>query len=43
MEMNHKNFEFEKLIKTGFVLAEVEAAFEYAVNHNPFRVSIDLT
>jgi 3-isopropylmalate dehydrogenase len=21
----------------------LEAAFEYAVNHNPFRVSIDLT
>ena len=43
MEMNHKNFEFEQLIKKGFVLEEVEAAFEYAVYHNPFRVSIDLT
>lgn len=43
MEMNHKDFEFEQLIKKGFVLEEVEAAFEYAVNHNPFRVSIDLT
>jgi alcohol dehydrogenase len=43
MEMNQKNFEFEQLIKTGFKLEEVEAAFEYAVSHNPFRVSIDLT
>lgn len=43
MEMNHKNFEFEQLIKKGFVLEEVEAAFEYAVKHNPFRVSIDLS
>jgi alcohol dehydrogenase len=43
MEMNHKDFEFEQLIKKGFVFEEVEAAFEYAVNHNPFRVSIDLT
>jgi len=43
MELNHKNFEFEQLIKKGFVLEEVDAAFEYAVSHNPFRVSIDLT
>lgn len=43
MEMNQKNFEFEQLIKTGFKLEEVETAFDYAVNHNPFRVSIDLT
>ena len=37
------HFEFEKLIKKGFVLEQVDAAFEYAVSHNPFRVSIDLT
>ena len=43
IELNHKNFEFEQLIKKGFVLEEVDAAFEYAVSHNPFRVSIDLT
>ena len=42
MEMNHKHFEFEKLIKKGFVLEQVNAAFEYAVSNNPFRVSIDL-
>jgi len=43
MELNHMNFDFESLIKKGFVLDEVEAAFEYAVSNNPFRVSIDLT
>ena len=43
MEMNHMHFEFEKLIKKGFVLEQVDAAFEYAVSNNPFRVSIDLT
>ena len=43
MEMNHKHFEFEKLIKKGFVLEQVDAAFEYAVRNNPFRVSIDLS
>lgn len=43
MEMNHMHFEFEKLIKKGFVLEQVDAAFEYAVSKNPFRVSIDLT
>jgi len=42
MEMNHSLFEFEKLIKKGFVLEQVDAAFEYAVSNNPFRVSIDL-
>lgn len=43
MELNHGNFDFEQLIKKGFVLDQVDAAFEYAVTHNPFRVSIDLT
>ena len=43
MEMNHTFFDFESLIKKGFVLEDVEAAFDYATNHNPFRVSIDLT
>jgi len=43
IELNHKNFDFEQLIKKGFVLDQVDAAFEYAVTHNPFRVSIDLT
>ena len=36
------NFDFEKLIKKGFSLDEVSEAFEYAIAHNPFRVSIHL-
>ena len=42
MEENYRVFEFEKLIKKGFSLADVNEAFEYAINHNPFRVSVDL-
>jgi len=43
MEQYHAFFDFESLIKKGFVLEQVESAFEYATNHNPFRVSIDLS
>jgi putative phosphonate catabolism associated alcohol dehydrogenase len=43
IESNHDNFEFDKLIKKGFLLDDIDAAFEYAVNNNPFRVSIDLS
>jgi alcohol dehydrogenase len=43
IESNYDNFEFDKLIKKGFLLDDIDAAFEYAVNNNPFRVSIDLT
>ena len=42
MEMNYTFFDFEKLIKKGFSLDEVSEAFEYAIAHNPFRVSIHL-
>jgi alcohol dehydrogenase len=43
IESNYDNFEFDKLIKKGFLLDDIDAAFEFAVNNNPFRVSIDLT
>ena len=42
IEMNYTIFDFEKLIKKGFSLDEVSEAFEYAIAHNPFRVSIHL-
>lgn len=43
IESNFDNFEFDKLIKKGFLLDDIDAAFDYAVNNNPFRVSIDLS
>ena len=43
IENNYTNFNFEQLVKTGFSLDQVTAAFDYAVAHNPFRVSIDLS
>lgn len=42
MEMNYTFFDFDKLIKKGFSLDNVSEAFEYAIAHNPFRVSINL-
>jgi hypothetical protein len=42
MEDNYTVFPFEILIKKGFLLEDVNSAFEYAINHNPFRVSVDL-
>jgi hypothetical protein len=33
----------KSLIKKGFDLDEVQAAFEYASDQNPFRVTIDLS
>lgn len=43
IESNYDNFDFDKLIKKGFLLDDIDAAFEFAVNNNPFRVSINLT
>jgi putative phosphonate catabolism associated alcohol dehydrogenase len=43
MEMNYSFFNFDKLVKKGFSLDKVTEAFEYAVTHNPFRVSIDFS
>jgi len=42
MEENYTIFPFEKLIKKGFLLEDINSAFEYAINNNPFRVSVDL-
>lgn len=42
MEENYTMFPFEKLIKKGFLLEDINSAFEYAINNNPFRVSVDL-
>lgn len=42
IEANYSFFDFQSLIKKGFELDQVQSAFEYAVDHNPFRVTIDL-
>jgi alcohol dehydrogenase len=43
IEANYSFFDFQSLIKKGFDLDEVQAAFEYASDQNPFRVTIDLS
>jgi len=42
MEQYYNSFPFTKLIKRGFRLEETDLAFQYAIKHNPFRVSIDI-
>lgn len=42
METAHTKFPFEELVYNRFSLNEVEAAFKYAINENPFRVGIKI-
>jgi hypothetical protein len=42
MESTHKEFDFDALVHGGFTLEQTNAAYEYAIEHNPFRVGIDL-
>ncbi|MFA6946648.1 MAG: alcohol dehydrogenase catalytic domain-containing protein [Pedobacter sp.] len=43
IEQHQHSFDFELLICSGFNLEQVNEAFEYAVNQNPFRVGIQIT
>lgn len=43
IESCHDSFDFLSMIEGGFKLEEVNKAFEYALNKNPFRVGIDLS
>jgi hypothetical protein len=42
LEKEYQNFDFMSLIKVGFLLDEVEEAFQFALNQNPYRVSLTL-
>jgi len=42
LEEEYQNFDFMSLIKGGFLLDEVEEAFQFALNQNPYRVSLTL-
>lgn len=43
METCYELFDFQSMIHGGFKFEDVNKAFEYAVNKNPFRVGIDLS
>jgi alcohol dehydrogenase len=43
MEQSHTKFNFQSLIKGGFKLEDTQAAFEYALKENPFRVGIQIS
>jgi putative phosphonate catabolism associated alcohol dehydrogenase len=42
MESARHFFPFEELVSKTFDLSQVQQAFEYAVQHNPYRVGIDM-
>jgi alcohol dehydrogenase len=42
MEQHHQDFPFLDMIHDQFTLEEVNEAFDYAIEHNPFRVGIRL-
>lgn len=42
IEKVYENFPFQELVYDRFSLNEVEAAFTYAINQNPFRVGIKI-
>jgi len=43
IEKNHNHFPFLEMIYEGFTLDQVNQAFEYAINFNPFRVGIKMS
>lgn len=43
IESCYELFDFQSMIEGGFKLEEVNKAFEYALNKNPFRVGIDFS
>lgn len=42
MEAEHQTYDFASLVHGGFSLDQTSAAYQYAIDHNPFRVGIDL-
>jgi alcohol dehydrogenase len=40
LERTYQQYDFSKFIEQSFHLEETQAAFDYAVEHNPFRVGI---
>lgn len=42
IQQYHSAFPFEQLVQGGFTLDRVDAAFQYAIGNNPFRVGISL-
>jgi alcohol dehydrogenase len=42
MESSFNDFDFDSLVHGGFSLEQTAAAYQYAIDHNPFRVGIDL-
>ncbi len=42
MESSFRQFDFDSLVHGGFSLDQTAEAYQYAIDHNPFRVGIDL-
>lgn len=42
IQKHHNLYPFEQLVQGGFTLDQVDAAFQYAIENNPFRVGITL-
>ena len=42
IESSFIEFDFDSLVHGGFSLEQTSAAYQYAIDHNPFRVGIDL-
>lgn len=42
MESSFRQFDFDSLVHGGFSLDQTVEAYQYAIDHNPFRVGIDL-
>ena len=42
MESSFNEFDFDSLVHGGFSLEQTSEAYQYAIDHNPFRVGIDL-
>lgn len=42
IQKHHNLYPFEQLVQGGFSLDQVDAAFQYAIENNPFRVGITL-
>jgi len=43
IENNNKNFPFLEMVYTGFKFDQVNEAFKFALEHNPFRVGINIS
>ena len=43
LEAEYQTFDFDALVHGGFTLDQTTAAYQYAIDNNPFRVGIDLS